>query len=104
MLCLVYNQYHYESFVPDTEEDIRKTILLKQQFVNGSYSFRMTDVFGVQEQKIGSMSFAEAVKSVPTGNISSLKQNNRDDLVVTDKDRLNILKSIACTGRNDVYC
>ena len=35
-----------------------------------------------------------------SGKISSLKQNNRDDLVVTDKDRLNILKSIGGNTRS----
>ena len=81
-ICLAYNQYHYEAFVPDTDEDIRKTILLKQQFITGNYSFKMTDVFGVQERKISSKSFAEAAKNVPSGNFSSLKQKFDNNKII----------------------
>ena len=44
-ICLAYNQTHYEAVVPDSEEDILKTILLKEQFLNGTYNFKFDDVF-----------------------------------------------------------
>ena len=43
-VCLAYNQSHYESLVPCSEEDIEKTIVLTQQFLNGQYILRMEDI------------------------------------------------------------
>ena len=37
-VCLAYDQAHYETLVPDTEEEILKTIALKNDILNGTYS------------------------------------------------------------------
>ena len=37
LICLAYNQTHYEPFVPDTEEDIIKSIDLKKAVTEGIY-------------------------------------------------------------------
>ena len=32
-ICLAYNQVHYESLIPDTAEDVEKTITLKNRYI-----------------------------------------------------------------------
>ena len=43
-VCLAYDQSHYEALVPDTNEDIQKSIELKDQYIRGEYSVRMKDI------------------------------------------------------------
>ena len=43
-ICLAYDQTHYEPLVPDTEEDVEKTIQLKQDFIRGTYEKQMNDI------------------------------------------------------------
>ena len=61
-ICLAYNQTHYEAFVPDSDEDIMKTILLKEQFVKGIYNFTMDDVFASSKEPT-------APVSIPSPNL-----------------------------------
>ena len=49
-VCLAYNQYHYESLVPCSEDDIQKTINLKEQFSNGEYNLRVEDIPALQDK------------------------------------------------------
>ena len=49
-ICLGYDQSHFEALVPDTEDDIRKTILLKKEILSGNYSYKFTDVFPENNQ------------------------------------------------------
>ena len=39
-----YNQVHYESLVPVTEEDIEKTKILVTNKINGNYTFSKKDI------------------------------------------------------------
>ena len=43
-VCLAYDQNHYEMLVPDSPEDIQKTITLKQEFLAGNYLRKMIDL------------------------------------------------------------
>ena len=36
-ICLGYDQSHYETFVPDSDEDIKKTITLKEDILSVKY-------------------------------------------------------------------
>ena len=40
-ICLAYDQSHYEPLVPDTHEDIMKTIELKRSIIEGTYQMTM---------------------------------------------------------------
>ena len=61
-VCLAYDQAHYETLVPDTEEEILKTIALKNDILNGTYSVQMNDIpFLVKPPK--HKSYAQIVKS-----------------------------------------
>ena len=66
-ICLAYNSSHYEALVPDTDEDIMRTILLKQEIIDGTYSLKMTDVFAINElqerkESPNTFTYAKAVK------------------------------------------
>ena len=43
-VCLAYDQSHYESLVPASEDDIRKTVVLTKQYLDGKYSLKMNDI------------------------------------------------------------
>ena len=43
-VCLAYNQVHYESLVPCTQDDIQKTILLSQQVLSNEYNLKMANI------------------------------------------------------------
>ena len=62
-ICLAYNQVHYEVLVPDTEEDILKTITLKNNFIQGNYQKLMNDIPFLEGKDVTqSASYASAVK------------------------------------------
>ena len=48
-VCLAYNQVHYEVLVPDTDDDIARTIALKQDLVEGRNPKSMKDIKGLLE-------------------------------------------------------
>ena len=50
-VCLAYDQSHYESLVPASEDDIRKTVVLTKQYLDGKYSLKMKDIL-VYHKKI----------------------------------------------------
>ena len=43
-VCLAYNQVHYEGLVPCSEEDIQKTVILTQQFLDGKYNLTLENI------------------------------------------------------------
>ena len=43
-VCLAYDQAHGEAMVPNSVEDINKTIVLMRQFLQGQYTLEMTDI------------------------------------------------------------
>ena len=43
-VCLAYDQAHYEAMVPNSVEDINKTIVLMRQFLQGHYTLEMIDI------------------------------------------------------------
>ena len=43
-VCLAYDQSHYESLVPCSDEDIEKAVQLTKQVLSGEYSLRMNDI------------------------------------------------------------
>ena len=43
-VVLAYNQVHYESLHPSTSEDIEKTKLLVNTYLNGEYGFNKNDI------------------------------------------------------------
>ena len=49
-ICLAYDQSHYEPLVPNTEDDIRKTIELKQVILEGRYERTMADISFLSRQ------------------------------------------------------
>ena len=64
-ICLAYDQVHYEPLVPDTEEDVEKTIKLKQAWFQGSYKQQMYDIPFLQSSfKDASTSYASVVKRI----------------------------------------
>ena len=67
-VCLAYNQVHYEMLVPNTDEDMMKTVALKKEILSGSYSVNMNDIFPPTHEKI-------AFDQTPT---SSLKKSHID--------------------------
>ena len=62
-VCLGYNQVHYESLIPNRQEDIEKTVELKNQVINGNYkkTFAEIPLFSV-ETITPTLSYASAVK------------------------------------------
>ena len=42
-IVVAYNGKHYESLIPDTEEDVAKSIILKKQFLNNNYEKTKAD-------------------------------------------------------------
>ena len=43
-VCVAYNQVHYEGLVPCSEEDIQKTVILTQQFLDGKYNLTLENI------------------------------------------------------------
>ena len=64
-VLLAYDQSHYESLVPDTEEDIEKTIELKKRFLKGNYQYSIQDIPILNEQvvKQDTISYASVLKN-----------------------------------------
>ena len=97
-VCLAYDQAHYETLVPDTEEEILKTIALKNDILNGTYSVQMNDIpFLVKPPK--HKSYAQIVKSPSQKSENSkrlreneykgpMQQNRRNtkDMKLTDSE------------------
>jgi hypothetical protein len=50
-VVMAYDQSHFESLVPDTEEDIHKTIQLKKRFLEGHYHTGIADIPFLKEQE-----------------------------------------------------
>ena len=48
-LVVAYNGYHYESLIPVTDVDVRKTIVLKDQFLSKNYDSSKFDIEGFLE-------------------------------------------------------
>ena len=62
-ICLAYDQVHYEPLVPDTDEDVQKTIQLKQAWSQGCYEKNMDDFqFLKPASPHASTSYASAAK------------------------------------------
>ena len=62
-ICLAYDQVHYEPLVPDTDEDVQKTIQLKQTWFQGCYTKKMDDIhFLKPSSQEASTSYASAAK------------------------------------------
>ena len=63
-VCLAYNQTHYESLVPNTQEDIHNTIKLKNRVLNGEYNLRNQDIPALngQNEQRESLSYASIAK------------------------------------------
>ena len=43
-VTLGYNGCHYEAVVPKREEDIRKTVFLKNEILNGNFNVTMNEI------------------------------------------------------------
>ena len=43
-VLLAYNGVHYEGLVPDTDEDIAKTVSLKDEFIGNKYNLKRKDI------------------------------------------------------------
>ena len=62
-ICLAYDQTHYEPLVPDTEDDVQKTIQLKEAFIQGYYDKQISDIPILNEGCIeASTSYASVLK------------------------------------------
>ena len=65
-ICLGYDLTHYEALVPDTQEDILKTIELKQSIVEGTYDRKMDEFPFLRQEGDNSVnedrSYAAALK------------------------------------------
>ena len=59
-ICLAYDQTHYETLVPDGEEDMLKIVALKRSVIEGNYHRRMEDFPLLRQDQ--SRSYAAAVK------------------------------------------
>jgi hypothetical protein len=49
-VCLAYDQNHYESLVPDSPEDIQKTIDVKKSYLQGTYNKTIQDIPALKAQ------------------------------------------------------
>ena len=76
-VVLCYNQSHYESLHPLTQEDIEKNKLLVQVYINGSYSFKKEDIPFL----IGIRNVATENVETSSENDKTLKQNNKQVLI-----------------------
>ena len=91
-ICLAYDQSHYEPLVPDTEEDIIKTIDLKKAVTEGIYRKKMDDMaFINRELYRENMSYATATKKNTKERISrDIKLKNEvENLLNTTNDKSN---------------
>ena len=92
-------------FVPDTDQDMMNTICLKQKFVTGSYSSKMSDVFGCAEGKkdevsgSNSVTYAQAVKQ---GCNESFVNRPKRGMGYSneDQEKLGKLQAIGGRGRS----
>ena len=93
-VCLGYNQVHYESLIPNRQEDIEKTVELKNQVINGNYkkTFAEIPLFSV-ETITPTLSYASAVKK----NVAKKANNNDANVGEINKD-----KGIEVTGNQKV--
>ena len=99
-VCLAYDQVHYETLVPDTDDDILKTIALKKEILSGTYSMKMDDiVFLAKTSKL--KSYAEAAKS-STQNSKQIKEKNIKETgeKETEQAKLEKLKQLGAKKRS----
>ena len=102
-ICLAYNQFHYEAFIPDSDEDILKTIQLKQEIINGTYSLKMEDVFAMtnQEESFESSnnpSYAQVVKKTNLSNIQVENSYQKKKLNIVEGDQEQLSSSSKTLG------
>ena len=104
-ICLAYNQTHYEALVPNTDEDIMKTILLKKEIIAGTNSLKMKDVFEMNEltiRKESSNTYSQAVKRTMKHK-SKWQESGQNKIIKSSKDdqeRLAGLKNLGGKGRS----
>ena len=70
-VIMAYDQSHYESLVPDTDDDILKTIALKKNYLEGKYERKNNDVPILREQiQEQNLTYAASVSRKSTQKIS----------------------------------
>ena len=98
-VIMAYDNSHYESLVPNTEEDIRKTIELKNVFLQGQYDKTNEDIPVLRKQNdIYKNSYAAALKKQsPIGKASKdtgkHKINKMEEYVYCSKTTMKIKKN-----------
>ena len=81
-VIMAYDQSHYESLVPNTEEDKQKTIELARMFVMGKYTKKIEDIPVLKKKTIkDSFSYAGVVKrSAINSDKTGPKKNKTEHL------------------------
>ena len=89
-VCLAYNQVHYESLVPSSDEDIVKTTNLVKQFVNGEYHKTMADIPMFSNKTLQNYeeefpSLDSETREIPLKPKVSTNKTNEDCLMTLDQ-------------------
>ena len=105
-VCLAYNQVHYETLIPDTDTDIRKTISLKNEVIAQTYSLKMEDISFLSKNTI-KKTYAQILKSAikTSESVSKEENTNRDCRLKSNIDednekvKLDLLKQLGAKKR-----
>ena len=63
-ICLAYNQVHYESLIPDSNEDTQKLVELKYQIISGNYNKTFQEIPCFKEEALRQrISYATVLKN-----------------------------------------
>ena len=85
-VLLAYDQSHYESLVPDTEEDIRRTVELKNRFLEGTYTKSVGEIPVLRQQIIiEKQSYAGVLQQTTSSKKRILTSPERPDLAANFK-------------------
>ena len=79
-ICLAYDLYHYEALFPNTEEDVIKTIKLKQDVIAGKYeanAFRAISNLSIQEQCYEKTDNNDALNEKKLEQLKKIKKKDR---------------------------
>ena len=75
-IVLAYNQSHYESLIPKSESDIRRTVHLANSYLEGKYTLTRTDFLNLVERNNHVPKIYEDIMQKPLVNLYPSKQTS----------------------------
>merc|ERR1712208_87509 len=75
-----YNQVHYESLHPITDEDIEKTKLLVNSYTTGNYTFKKNDIKFFISSDIDTNGDKKDEKNSPANSLENINNQIEDEL------------------------